>query len=107
MGVVSGPLMPTTNFEKASLRNIILRNIFEIPARIIIGITTFITFASADFQNVDSAAAYTTLSNALTGATWITVALSLLSLIDAIFLIADPRRRALHDRIGQTFVIQK
>jgi uncharacterized RDD family membrane protein YckC len=96
-----------TNFEKPSLKNIILRNIFEIPTRIIIGITTFITFASAEFQNVDSAAAYTTLSNAITGATWITLALSLLSLVDAIFLIADSRRRALHDRIGQTFVIQK
>ncbi len=97
-----------SQFVKPSLKNILLRNIFDISDRIIIGITTFITFASAAFQDIDSAAAYSTLANALTGATIITVVLSLLALVDAIFLIADSReRRALHDRIGKTLVVQK
>ncbi len=95
------------NFDDPAIKNIILRNVFDISSRLIIGITTFITFMAPEFQKINSTAAYTSLSNAMTGATWITLALSLLSLVDAIFLIADPRRRALHDIIGQTFVIQK
>jgi uncharacterized RDD family membrane protein YckC len=96
-----------TAFEKPTIKNIILRNIFDTSGRVIIGITTFITFASAEFQDVDSITDYSALSNALTGATWITMGVGLLSIVDALFLVTDPRRRALHDRIGQTLVIQK
>ena len=96
-----------TDFEKPSLRNIILRDIFDISSRLIVAVTTFITFFNPGFENIDSAVGFSTLSNALTGATWIVGIMSLISLTDAIFLIADPRRRALHDRIGQTLVIRK
>lgn len=93
---------------KPSLNNILLRNIFDISNRIIIGITAFITFSNAAFEDVNSNASYSVLANALTGATLITVILSLLWFVDAIFLIADSReRRALHDRIGKTLVVQK
>ncbi len=96
-----------TTFTQPLLKNIILRNIFDISGRVVIGITSFITFASVEFESVNSAADYSALANAITGVTWITIGFGMLSIVDAIFLIADDRRRALHDRIGETFVIQK
>ena len=94
-------------FQKAGVRNIILRNIIDIVNRVAVTIVTIITFVNPNFEDVNSLAQYNLLSNAAAYASWVTVGLSLLVLADAIVLLADSRRQALHDKIGQTFVIQK
>lgn len=97
----------TSNFEKPSLKNILLRDIIDLTTRIALAITSFITFFTSEFESIDSAAGFSVLSNSLTGSLWILLGLSFLTLIDAIFLLTDSKRRALHDRIGQTLVIKK
>jgi uncharacterized RDD family membrane protein YckC len=96
-----------TDLQSPNIRNIVLRNIFDITTRVLGAVTTIITFLSADFEEITSAVGFATLSNTLTGATYITLVMSVLTLADAIVMIADPSRRALHDRIGKTLVIRK
>lgn len=96
-----------TDLQTPGIRNIVLRNIFDIATRVLTGATAIITFLSADFQEISSNVGYTALANTLTGATYITGLMSLLTLADGIVMIADPNRRALHDRIGKTLVIRK
>jgi uncharacterized RDD family membrane protein YckC len=95
------------NYQRADSKNIVLRNIFDITDRILIGIITVIIFATPSFQDIDSLAKYSNLSNSEMGANWITIGMGIIVLIDSIVLIADSRRQSLHDRIGQTFVIRK
>ena len=95
------------SYQKADIKNVILRNTFEIVNRLLLAVVAVITFTNPAFEDVDSLAGYSKLSNSEAGALAVTISLSVLFLIDAIFLIADRRRQSLHDKIGQTFVIQK
>ena len=94
-------------YHKASIDNIIFRNVFDIVNRLLLVILTFITFSSEGFKDVNTLAKYTKFANATTGLNWLTYFFSILALVDAIVLIADNRRQALHDKIGKTLVIQK
>ena len=48
------------NFNNPSIKNIILRNMFDISTRVIIAITTFITFMAPEFQKINTTAANST-----------------------------------------------
>jgi uncharacterized RDD family membrane protein YckC len=96
-----------TDYQTPETRNIILRNIIDIASRVLFGIVTFVTFTRVGFGDVSTQAEYTRLSNAEAGALWVTMFTGMLALVDAIFLIVDDRRQALHDKIGSTLVIQK
>lgn len=96
-----------SEFRTPAIRNIVLRSIFDITTRILTGVTAILTFMSSEFEDIRSAVAYNNLSNSLTGATYIAVIMFLITLADAIVLLADPYRRALHDKIAKTVVIRK
>lgn len=96
-----------TAYQKADARNILLRNIFDIFERLFTGIVAMVTFSTTNFTDAGVFDEYINFSGTSTALSWVTTAFGIIVLIDAIFLLADDRRRALHDRIGQTFVIQK
>jgi len=96
-----------TDYERADLKNVLLRNIIDIVSRLLTGLITVMAFSSADFLNVESFSQYSAVANAV-GAVTILYLTSGIGLVDAIVLIADStKRRALHDRIGQTLVVHK
>jgi uncharacterized RDD family membrane protein YckC len=96
-----------TDYQRAEIKNILLRNIIDIVDRVVVGFVTLLTFINVGFEDVNSLAGYTKLSNAEAGGEWVTMLTAALILIDAICLIVDERRQALHDKIGSTLVIQK
>lgn len=93
----------TTNFQQPAIRHIVLRNIFIIFYRILIG--TLSVLILLDVFSLDSSfyAGPTSLS-VFTILNWVMI---LVFFGDSIALIADPIRRAWHDRIGQTLVVKK
>ncbi len=95
-----------TQYQKAPLRNILLRNVFDLMSRLSTGVITIIAFSNSAFAGANTMQEYNNLAN-IAGALFVTIFATAIAIIDAIFLIADERRRALHDRIGQTYVIQK
>lgn len=93
------------NYEKAGPKHIILRNIFDISQRVVLLISSLGTLGAVRDNSLSSFGEDAN-SGFPIGAGALTILISLVIIIDSIFLIADPRRRALHDRIGKTYVIQ-
>jgi uncharacterized RDD family membrane protein YckC len=90
-------------FAEASLGAILLRNIFHIIPLLISLLSTLAVYNNFDLGLVKVAGFrqhYFEIQH-------ITFAFFFLSIIDAIALAADPRKRSLHDRIGGTVVVNQ
>jgi uncharacterized RDD family membrane protein YckC len=96
-----------TAYQKADIRNVMLRNVFDIFDRLLLSIIALITFSSPGVEDTAILKDYADISNMGTISHCVTAVTSILAIVDSIFLLTDSRKRALHDRIGQTYVIQK
>jgi len=95
-----------TDFEKADLLEILLRNIFHIvPQLITLLLTITMVYNNPDFESVSGWGEYTTFTQQFSVLQYVNYAAGLIMIIDAIMLAADEQKRSLHDRIGGTFVI--
>ncbi|MES2647008.1 MAG: RDD family protein [Bacteroidota bacterium] len=88
------------------LKEILIRNIFDITFKIVTFVTTLTLFRTTEFLAVTSNAEYQSLYLNQKNVLWIVVAYLILLIIDGIFLIADKKNRALHDLMGDTLVIK-
>ncbi|HCW08865.1 MAG TPA: hypothetical protein DGG95_16030 [Cytophagales bacterium] len=94
-------------FGKAEFSEILLRNIFHIlPTLITLLYTVAVVFTNPDFESVSGWGDYTKFLQQFKTLTYINYASGLVTLVDAIMLVADDQKRSLHDRIGKTFVIE-
>ena len=92
--------------NKPTLTEVLLRNIFHIIPIIIGFSVAFYLFAQPEFNGITTFKEYSVLQRQYLNLTYQIVSFALI-LTDTIFLLADTKRRALHDRIGQTFIIRK
>lgn len=94
------------NHQKANLQEVLLRNIFYIGFGVINIILYLTVFAMPDFADITELSEYGMI-NKLSGAlVWISYLSSLIYLVEFIMLVIDDKKRSLHDRIGQTYVIK-
>ena len=93
-------------FDKADLTEIILRNIFQIVFPLMTLAATIMVYNSPEFQDINGFMEFGTLSSTSSKATsYITWMSSIVFIIEFICLVSDQQKRALHDRIGKTYVI--
>ena len=94
-------------FEKANLQEVLLRNVFQIVLTLVGLVTTVIFFNSPEFQEITGFMEYSTKLNANQGSMWVNWVVYILYIVDVIYLLSDKQKRSLHDRIGNTYVVQQ
>ena len=97
-----------TNFEKANLMEILLRNVFHIAPQVVtLLISVGSIYNNSDFESVSSWSEYTGFVQQFSVMQYTSYASGIITIIDAIVLITDEQKRSLHDRIGGTLVIDQ
>lgn len=93
-------------YEKPSLVEILLRNIFNFIAGIVSLIFTLTLFSMPGFEQVANFTDYITFTAKMKSVNSINQFSGLHYVVDVVFLLIDPMKRTLHDRIGKTYVIK-
>lgn len=94
------------SFLKAGLKEVVIRNIFNIVWGIFFSGITLLIFRNAAFASVSSNAEFTLLQNKVFNINPYLVVYCMLIIAEIIFILSDNSRRALHDRLGGTFVVK-
>jgi uncharacterized RDD family membrane protein YckC len=94
-------------FEKAGLQEILLRNIFNIVPSLITLVFTIGIYLSPEFEEINGFMEYSQYSSQFTSLQIVTYTSYFITIVDAIVLLADSRKRSLHDKIAQTYVIER
>ena len=95
------------NFGRANIKEVLLRNVFNLFLGSISLIITFYVCSQPEFSIVNTYTEYTNLYNQYDYSDWEISITFIIGILELIFFFADKRVRALHDRIGETYVIQK
>jgi uncharacterized RDD family membrane protein YckC len=94
------------HFEKVNLKQVLLRNIFNIVFTVISLVTTLILFNTQGFENATTLKVLDNLPGEAEfrhSTLWLA---SILYIVEIVFLLVDKQKRSLHDRIGNTLVIR-
>lgn len=94
-------------FEKAGLQEILLRNIFHIIPPLVTLVFTISIYLTPEFQDVDGFMEYSQYTGQFKSLQIMNFVSGLITIVDAIVLVSDSRKRSLHDRIAQTLVIER
>lgn len=94
-------------FEKASLEEILLRNVFHIVPSVISLFFSIGMYNDSEFLEIDGYLEFATFSQQFQSIQIISWVSSCITLVDLIVMLADDRKRSLHDRIGKTFVVHR
>lgn len=94
-------------FDTASLSEVLFRNVFHIVPSVIIMFLTVGIYQNPEFASVSGYSEYSTFISGMKPLQILNLATGVIIIADAIFLLADKYNRALHDRIGGTFVVEK
>ena len=100
-------IVANQQYEPANLMEILLRNIFHIVPTLVSLVISYSLFSSPEFKDVHSFIDYGALSQRQGMMNYIQMVIGFIFIADGIFLMTDDKKRALHDRIGKTFVIKK
>jgi uncharacterized RDD family membrane protein YckC len=95
-----------TAFLPVNLKEVLFRNIFDIAERTFFFVIGVIIYRSPEFNTISSNKEYTDFSKTLINTNLYVVVFTLLTIIEIIFIVTDKKRRALHDRLGETLVIK-
>ena len=93
-------------FQRVNLPEVVLRNIFDIVQHIFVFVVTLTVYLGEDFGSIRSNAEFVAAHNQVVNMTPFLYGFTILSVIEAVVLISDKKRRAIHDFIGGTFVIK-
>jgi uncharacterized RDD family membrane protein YckC len=96
-----------SDFGKADFTAIFLRNIFGIVSSVLVLVFTIIIFSSSEFESVTGFFEYSTYLGNVKEVKYINGFNFVIGLAEIICLLSDPQKRALHDRIGRTYVIEE
>ena len=94
-------------YDKASLSEILLRNVFHIVPSLVSLIITVGIYELPEFESVSGYGDYSELMSGFAFLQMINYLGAAIIVVDAIVLLADPYKRSLHDKIGRTYVIRK
>jgi uncharacterized RDD family membrane protein YckC len=94
-------------FEKAGLQEILLRNIFHIVPSLVTLAFTISIYLNPEFEDVNGFMEYSQYTGQFKSLQIINFVSGLITIIDAIVLVSDSRKRSLHDKIAQTYVIER
>lgn len=95
------------DYQKIGLNNSLFRNVFYIVPGIISLILALLIYQVPAYQTSSSIDEYEKVSNTFINTTWYSVITTLIYIIDIVFIFSDSKKRTLHDRIGETIVVQK
>jgi uncharacterized RDD family membrane protein YckC len=95
------------HYEKASLGEILARNIFHIVPTLLTLFFTINIYNDPEFESITGFMEYSTFTRQFTALQFISIASGLITIVDGIVLLADKHKRSLHDKIGQTCVIDQ
>lgn len=98
--VVNKDLLPV------NLKEVLVRNVFDITWRTIFFIINVITYRSAGFTNITSNEQFVAFQKDLINVNPYLLVYFLIIMIEIVFILTDQKKRALHDRMGDTFVIK-
>lgn len=104
--MAAGIRVVDTNYMKADLNAVLLRNIFNIVPALITLVVTIPFIFSEDFRELESFMEYSQIIASYSILTVVNGLSGILGLTDLIMMLSDERRQSLHDRIGKTFVIR-
>jgi uncharacterized RDD family membrane protein YckC len=93
--------------EKASMGEILLRNVFHLVPQLIGLVLTIGMYNDPEFESVSGFGEYSVFSRGYLGLQYVNYASGFITIIDAIVLASDHQKRSLHDRIGGTLVVHK
>ncbi|HYV95473.1 MAG TPA: RDD family protein [Chitinophagales bacterium] len=100
-------IVVNTAYQKVNLTEALTRNIFSIVLGIFSILTTFLLLNAPGFEDATTLTAYSEFSRKSTLNTGFSIFAFAVYLLDCIFLWSDDRKRSLHDRIANTYVIEK
>ena len=92
--------------ERASLGEVLLRNIFHIGGLLITLFFSILVFTDPGFAEITGFMEYSQYIQQFKGMQYVNYLVSALSIIDGIVMIADDKNRSLHDKIAKTLVIE-
>jgi uncharacterized RDD family membrane protein YckC len=94
-------------FEKAGLQEILLRNIFNIVPSLVTLVFTVSIYLNPEFKDIDGFTEYNQYTGQFKSLRILNFVSVLITIVDAIILVSDSRKRSLHDKIAQTYVIER
>lgn len=94
------------NYERPNLQEVLLRNIFYISFGVLNIIFSVLIFSMPEFADITEFLEYGKINQLSSGATMLSYCSSIIYLIEFVMLVIDDKKRSLHDRIGQTYVIK-
>ncbi|MEO6734558.1 MAG: RDD family protein [Ferruginibacter sp.] len=89
-----------------NLKEVLVRNVFDITWKTIFFVIDIITYRSTGFINVTSNEQFVAFQKNLINVNPYLLVYFLVIIIEVVFILTDKKRRALHDRMGDTFVIK-
>ncbi|HTB51598.1 MAG TPA: RDD family protein [Ferruginibacter sp.] len=96
-----------TKFKNIDIKEALFRNIFGIMTKLFTIASTLYFFNLIQFSTVSTMKEYGKFSRNYISTSQIFAIYGVIIIVDMIFLLTDPKKRALHDRIGGTIVIKK
>lgn len=94
-------------YQKASLTEVLLRNVFHIVPSLIGLVITIGIYELPEFESVSGYGEYSSLISSYGILQVVNLLAAGVIVVDAIVLLSDPYKRSLHDKIGRTYVIRK
>jgi uncharacterized RDD family membrane protein YckC len=97
----------SVQYGKATLAEVLGRNIFNLTTGLISIFLTLSVFTLPGFEDVHGFMEYSTFISQQQTLNWFGRFSGIHYVIDSIFLWTDSQKRTLHDRIGRTYVIKQ
>lgn len=103
--IAFGLKVVNANYGKISLQQAAIRNIFLITSSVAGLLLNYLVFASPAFAEATTFMEVAEVIVQFPVITWVNNLFGVLFFIDALVLIMDEKKRALHDKIAHTYVI--
>ena len=94
------------NHQKVNLKEVLIRNLFDITSRMFFFGATLMTYRSDGFMNITSNREFVIFQKTIINMNPYLLFFFSITVIEIVFILSDKQRRALHDRMGATFVIK-
>jgi uncharacterized RDD family membrane protein YckC len=91
--------------EKANLTEILMRNVIYIVPSLVTLFFTIDIYNEPEFQSITGFMEYSAYTQQFPVVKFISMTTTLLVVVDGIVMVADDRKRSLHDKVANTYVI--
>jgi uncharacterized RDD family membrane protein YckC len=92
--------------ERANLTEILIRNSFYIVPSLVTLFLSIVMYNEPEFQSITGFMEYSAYAQQFPASKFISMATTLFVVVDGIVMVADDRKRSLHDKVAKTYVIK-